>query len=88
MNICKTYDKDIFDKFIIEDGNYYNVRMREEAVKRKNYSESRKNNRTKKDMSNISESYVRHMENENINESKNKNRDTTDVTRLYPRFKY
>lgn len=87
LNICKTYDKDIFDKFIVEDGNFYNPRMREEAIKRKNYSESRKNNRTKKDMINISNTYVRHMENENINEDKNKNIDRTDVTRLYPRFK-
>jgi hypothetical protein len=67
----------------LEDGFYYNIRMKEEAEKRKSYSESRRNNRKSKlpqkdmnnislsyhkDMNNISLSYVKHMENENENE--------------------
>lgn len=74
LHICKTYDKDIFEKFIFEDGFYFNERLNIESEKRKNYSESRANNRKKKKtesehMKNISKTYVQHMENinENIN---------------------
>ena len=56
MNICKTYDKDIFDKFKLENGVYYNVRLREEANRRKAYSESRRKNRESE------KTYVPHME--------------------------
>ena len=67
MNICKTYDKDVFDKFIKDkDGNYYNLRMDTEILKRKNYSESRRKNRTHKI------TYVEHMENENEDVNINK----------------
>jgi len=71
-------DVDVFEKFpLSSDGFYYNIRMYEEAIKRKNYSESRRNNRSKKrsdeDVSIISKSYdttyVKHMENENENEN-------------------
>jgi hypothetical protein len=76
LNICKTYDKDIYSKFVKNGDNlYYNDRMKFEAEKRKKYSESRQANRLSKregtetpdDMKNISESYVEHMENENTN---------------------
>ena len=68
LKICKTYDEDIFSKFEKDqDGLYYNARLHQEVEKRKAYSESRRQNRTKKDMNNISNSYVKHMENENIN---------------------
>lgn len=68
LKICKTYDEDIFSKFEKDqDGLYYNPRLHQEVEKRKAYSESRRQNRTKKDMNNISNSYVPHMENENIN---------------------
>lgn len=82
LNICKTYNEDIFSKFIKdEEGNYYNERLEYEANKRKAYSESRRNNRKKKeetktyeeDMKNICNSYEEHMENENINININKN---------------
>lgn len=81
LNICKTYNEDIFSKFKKdEEGNYYNERLEYESNKRKAYSESRKNNRKKKeekktyekDMKNICNSYEKHMENENINENINK----------------
>ncbi len=80
LNICKTYNEDIFSKFIKdEEGNYYNERLEYEANKRKAYSESRRNNRKKKeetktyeeDMKNICNSYEEHMGNENININKN-----------------
>ena len=68
LKICKTYDEDIFSKFEKdEDGLFFNARLSQEVEKRKAYSESRRQNRTKKDMNNISNSYVKHMENENIN---------------------
>ena len=69
LNICKRYDKDIFDKFIKDnDGNYYNIRLQKEIDKRRNYSKSRANNRKNKiTFENICFSYVKHMENENIN---------------------
>jgi hypothetical protein len=51
LNICKTYDEDIFSKFIQdEEGLYYNERLEEETKKRNKYCESRKNNRKKKDL--------------------------------------
>ena len=71
LYICKSYDVDIWCKFDKDDAGYFNVRMHEESTKRKNYSESRKNNRKPKHMKNISESYVNHMENENENENEN-----------------
>jgi hypothetical protein len=76
LNICKTYDEDIFNKFQKdEQGLYFNVRMDTEATKRKNYAQSRRDNRMskkepeeiKEDVNNISESYDEHMENININ---------------------
>jgi uncharacterized protein YdaU (DUF1376 family) len=80
LNICKTHDQDVFDKFVKDkNGNYYNQRMRFEAEKRKAYSESRKQNRSKKDKKNISESYVNHMENENVNESLIENRVKSEI---------
>jgi hypothetical protein len=74
--ICKTYDHDIFSKFVkTEDGKFYNVRLREEAIKRSNYSESRRLNKLNKHKKNISSTYVEHMENENENENEDINKD-------------
>jgi hypothetical protein len=68
LNICKTYDKQVFDKFVKDkDGNYYNARMLQESEKRKKYSLSRASNRSHKI------TYVKHMENEDENEN-NQNR--------------
>lgn len=80
LNICKTYNEDIFSKFKKdEEGNYYNERLEYEANKRKAYSESRRNNRKKKetyekDMKNICNSYEQHMGNANANANENRNR--------------
>jgi hypothetical protein len=68
-------DIEVAEKFPKQsDGFYYNLRMYEEAIKRKNYTESRRNNRKKKDdvdILHISKSYVSRMENENetVNEN-------------------
>lgn len=72
-NICKRYDKDIFDKFVKDnEGKYYNIRLQKEIDKRRNYSKSRSENRKNKiTFENICFSYVKHMENENENINKN-----------------
>jgi hypothetical protein len=71
LKICGTHDEDIFEKFAVDGaGLYYNERLEQEVEKRKAYSESRRNNRKKKeDMIDTSLSYVQHMENENENEN-------------------
>lgn len=72
--ICKSYDNDIFSKFTKDtNGLWFNQRLEDEIVKRKNYSESRGKNRSGKN--NISKSYDNHMENRNkdINISNNIN---------------
>ena len=73
LNICKRYDKDIFEKFVKDnDGKYYNIRLQKEIDKRRNYSKSRSENRKNKiTFENICFSYVKHMENENENINKN-----------------
>lgn len=69
--ICKGYDEDIFKKFTKdEDGKYFNERLETEIVKRRNYSESRSNNKKGKVKSInkskiISKSYDNHMGNGN-----------------------
>ena len=74
LKICSTHDEDIFSKFEKdENGLYYNVRLQQEIEKRKAYSESRRQNRIKKDMNNISNTYDKHMENENENVIVNRN---------------
>lgn len=69
LKICGTHDEDIFEKFALDGaGLYYNERLEQEVEKRKAYSESRRNNRKKKeDMIDTSLSHVQHMENENEN---------------------
>lgn len=79
MKICLRQDvyETVSRKFVRgEDGNYCNDRLASEISKRKAFAESRRNNRMKKThvehMSNTSETYVAHMENENENENENK----------------
>ena len=90
--VLEDTDVEIFNKFkLSDDGNYYNIKMKECADKRKSYSESRSNNRKgkTKDMNIISKSYVKHMNNtsstydnhmENGNENENRiiNEDIND----------
>jgi hypothetical protein len=75
-------DIEVAERFPLQaDGYYYNQRMYDEALKRKNYTESRRNNRKGKtndiDKNDISKSYVKLMENENedVNETVNVNTD-------------
>ena len=67
LSICKAYDVEIFDKFKVEDGYYYNDRMYNETIRRQKFSESRRNNAksTKKEIT--SEAYAQHMETETEN---------------------
>lgn len=72
-NICQSYDiyKSIKSKFKLNgDNTYYNDRLRSEIEKRQKYAESRRNNRSGK---NICKSYDKHMENENENINENLN---------------
>jgi ATP-dependent RNA circularization protein (DNA/RNA ligase family) len=70
-------DIEVANRFPLQaDGFYYNERMYQEAIKRKNYTESRRNNRKKKDdidVQLLKQSYVNRMENENVNEDVNDN---------------
>ncbi len=81
LQICETYDEDVFSKFKVDDkGKYYNERLLQETIKRRKYSESRSRNRlSKKDGLDIYQTYdntyVKHMENENININKDLNKD-------------
>lgn len=76
--ICKTYDNDIFSKFIKDsNGNYYNQRLEDEIIKRKKYTESRRNNR--KSEKNISLTYDEHMENKNKDININNNINIIDT---------
>jgi hypothetical protein len=51
--VCGNYDEDIFSKFEKDDdGKYYNERMEEESIKRRKFTESRRNNRSKVDNEN------------------------------------
>lgn len=88
IHICGTHDKDIFDKFQIdENGLYFSPRLKYEIDRRANYSESRRSNRKgkkedadveekPKEEKHISNTYDKHMslhmENENENRIKNK----------------
>lgn len=78
--ICKEYDKDIWAKFEQdEDGLYYNLRLEEEIIKRRNYTVSRSiNKKGKKKI--ISKSYDSHMGNGNGN-GKGKESDNKDTWR-------
>ena len=73
LTICKTYDEDIYSKFIKDGDMYYNERLKHEADKRSAYSESRRRNKQKaignEHINIISSSYDNHMENENENEN-------------------
>ena len=71
LNICKTYDEDIFSKFKVDkDNNYYNLRLKEEFERRKAYSESRRKNRKKPK---VSKTYDKHMETETEAKTKERN---------------
>jgi hypothetical protein len=67
LSICKAYDFEIWDKFKVEDGLYYNDRMLNETVRRQKFSESRRNNAKSPKKESTSEAYAKHMETETEN---------------------
>lgn len=67
LSICKAYDNEIWDKFKVEDGLYYNDRMLNETVRRQKFSESRRNNAKSPKKESTSEAYAKHMETETEN---------------------
>ena len=47
ISVCGSLDSPVIQKFIKDDdGNYYNIRMRQEAQKRASYCISRSNNKS------------------------------------------
>ena len=73
LSICKAYDSEIWDKFKVEDGLYYNDRMLNETVRRQKFSESRRNNAKSPKKESTSEAYAEHMETETENRTINEN---------------
>ena len=80
LHICKVYDDDIFAKFKKDDlGLFFNEKLEEETNKRKNFTESRRNNRVKSvsktsDTTSVNHLFshmIAHMEDENENENIN-----------------
>lgn len=69
LNICQTYDEDIYCKFNTDnEGNYFNIRLKAEYEKRKAYSESRSKNRKSVKTKKPVKTYDKHME--DVNEDK------------------
>jgi hypothetical protein len=67
LSICKAYDNEIWDKFKVEDGLYYNERMFNETIRRQKFSESRRNNAKSPKKESTSKAYAEHMETETEN---------------------
>ena len=67
LSICKAYDVEIWSKFVVEDGLYYNDRMYNETIRRQKFSESRRNNAKSPKKESTSEAYAKHMETETEN---------------------
>ena len=63
LSICLAYDVDIWDKFVIEEGFFYNIKMRDESQRRAKYTESRRSNSKSLKTESISEAYAKHMGN-------------------------
>jgi hypothetical protein len=70
LSICKAYDSEIWDKFKVEDGLYYNDRMLNETIRRQKFSESRRNNAKSPKKESTSEAYAKHMETETETENR------------------
>lgn len=75
LQICKSYDNDVFEKFTKDpDGKFFQPRLEEEILKRRNFTESRSKNKLGKTKShdihikNKSKTYEKRMDNENKNE--------------------
>jgi uncharacterized protein YdaU (DUF1376 family) len=73
LSICKAYDDEIWCKFKIDNGAFYNERMYNETIRRQKFSESRRNNAKSPKNDSTSKAYAKHMETETetINETIN-----------------
>ena len=75
LNICVTYDFEVYSKFVKDGDFFYNERMKFESERRKKYSESRTKNRNshtqiaKKQRVKNENTYVKHMETETETEN-------------------
>ena len=79
LSICKAYDDEIWCKFKIEDGAFYNERMYNETVRRQKFSESRRNNAKSPKNESTSKAYAKHMETETVNETINRTKNKTEI---------
>ena len=88
LHICKTYDFDIWNKFIKDEEHFYNKKMLDETERRQKYSESRKNNRNSAKNDTYVNTYVKHMETETetITETKNRTKAKTEIKILDEQF--
>lgn len=84
LSICKAYDVEIWDKFKVEDGLYYNERMFNETVRRQKFSESRRNNAKSIKKDSTSEAYAKHMETETENRTITKTKVKTKLEIVLP----
>lgn len=71
LSICKAYDEDVFSKFTKDDnGLFYNERLDYEIERRRKYTESRRNNASKKkSKDNPPKAYAKHMDEHMENEN-------------------
>lgn len=89
LSICQAYDIDIWDKFVIEEGFFYNIKMRDESQRRAKFTESRRNNGKTLKTESISEAYAKHMGNhmetatETITETNNINKEFIKKVLIY-----
>ena len=89
VDTIRSVMRDEFDNLVMSkfredgDGRYYNERLDTEVNKRRDYSKSRADNRSKKtyvkDMNNICETHVEHMENENEDVNENEIGDANSI---------
>jgi hypothetical protein len=86
LSICKAYDADIWCKFKIEDGLFYNERMYSETIRRQKFTESRRNNAKSPKNDNTSKAYAQHMETETENETITINRTKTKTEIIDQKF--
>lgn len=81
LNICKTYDVDIFSKFNRDnEGKYYNERLDKEVNRRLLYCQNRRENRLAK------KTYVKHMETETETETETINEDIINYNGILENF--
>jgi hypothetical protein len=86
LSICKAYDADIWCKFKIEDGLFYNERMYSETIRRQKFTESRRNNAKSPKNDSTSKAYAQHMETETENETITINRTKTKTEIIDQKF--